>query len=505
MARPKLLFIGLDSAEPTLLERWADAGELPGLADLLAQSAKVHVTVPEGFANGCAWPSLYTGVNPGRHGRYSSATWCRGSYNYRIPFDEDQHLQADPFWVSLSDRGIPVGIVDMVRAPLTPGIKGFQIADWLTHDSRNAETRSYPANLAEDVLRTYGGDVLGGTPEKFLEQNSQSALSDTLLARIETKTRQTIDFANRFACDLYMTVFGEPHDAGHMFWGFHDPSHPDYDPNRATGVDDPLKRVYAAMDSSVVKTLSHVEADYKILFAGPGLGPNYSANSGLSAILSAIETDMSANSRTKKSHRPSFRSVVRSIMPSPIRAPLRKIVPRPVKSAWDVGDMSWHRFFQIPHTGSAGAIRINLRGREPQGRIEPGQEYNKLCDDLEAQLMKLVNAETNGPVVSKVVRVHDTCSGPALAQLPDLLVVWDRSTPIRHVSLPGVGEYQIIQPARSGDHTPNAVMFVTGPGVRTGTLRKSVRVEDLAPTMVWLLGCEPAGFDGQPISELFQA
>ena len=115
MSGPKLLFVGLDSADPTLIHRWAAAGHLPCLHKLTTEGAWANVTVPPGFSNGCVWPSLYTGVNPGRHGRYASKTALNSSYDYTVAFDEDRHLRADPFWISAGDQGARVGVVDMVR------------------------------------------------------------------------------------------------------------------------------------------------------------------------------------------------------------------------------------------------------------------------------------------------------------------------------------------------------------------------------------------------------
>lgn len=65
-----MLFIGLDSAEPQLLLEWSRAGALPTLRALLDSGAWGALKGPPGQGNGALWPSLFTGVNPGRHGRY---------------------------------------------------------------------------------------------------------------------------------------------------------------------------------------------------------------------------------------------------------------------------------------------------------------------------------------------------------------------------------------------------------------------------------------------------
>jgi hypothetical protein len=46
------LFIGLESAEPTNLERWMDDGSLPRLAALRARGAWGRATAARGLNNG---------------------------------------------------------------------------------------------------------------------------------------------------------------------------------------------------------------------------------------------------------------------------------------------------------------------------------------------------------------------------------------------------------------------------------------------------------------------
>jgi predicted AlkP superfamily phosphohydrolase/phosphomutase len=507
MASPTVLFIGLDSADPALLDRWTASRHLPNLAALSRQAVRLPVQVPEGFSNGCAWPSLYTGMNPGGHGRYGSATWLPGTYDFSIPFDEDRHLAADPFWLSLSDKGVRVGITDMVRAPLTPALNGFQIADWLTHDRRTAITRSWPEDLARTVVRDYGGDTLGQSLEAFLQAHDLSDFCTTLIQRIETKARQTVDFARD--CDLYMTTFGEPHDAGHMLWQFHDPDHPDYDAARSESLGEPLRRIYMAVDVALGRILDRITPRHTLIFAGPGMGPNYTANNALRHMLAAIDLSMTTAPRIRAAtdaDRPRhLRALARALAPPALRQALRRTLPDAVGRAWDIGDMAGRRFFPIPHTGFAGAIRINLRGREPAGCVAPGAEYDQVCTELAARLRELRNAETGEPLVSQVVRVHETCHGPALDRLPDLMVVWERSAPIRRVSLPGQGEFEAAQPGRRGDHNSHAVLYSVGQGGPAQASPGPIRVEDLAPTITTLLGLEAAGFDGRVAAAICSA
>ena len=94
---PKILFIGLDAADPTLLAQGCDAGWLPVLQSLRSNGAWAQVKVPRGFGDGAIWPCLFTGVNPGRHGRYFYHQLKLGTYESE-DFVQDTDYGHKPFW-----------------------------------------------------------------------------------------------------------------------------------------------------------------------------------------------------------------------------------------------------------------------------------------------------------------------------------------------------------------------------------------------------------------------
>ncbi|MFM7408778.1 MAG: hypothetical protein ACKO3K_19515 [Cuspidothrix sp.] len=172
---------------------------------------------PKGFSNGAMWPSLFTGVNSSKHGRYNYLSIKPGTYNFNHLFEEDTDYQISPFWVDLSKQGKRVGIVDVPRAPLTPDINGFQIADWLTHDRRNAITRSYPENLAKNIIETFGED------EIQLNQIYHGQALDRLPDIIVTWNREypirlvSSEELGQFEVECYTHRTGE-HNERAIFW-----------------------------------------------------------------------------------------------------------------------------------------------------------------------------------------------------------------------------------------------------------------------------------------------
>jgi len=486
----KVLLIGLDSGESGLLLEWARQGALPHIKQLLERGTWCEATPPRGFGNGVVWPSLHTGVGPGTHGRYYLRQLRPGSYDI-VDFEEDTGLCRAPFWKPISEAGKRVGVIDMVRAPLVEGLNGFQIADWLTHDA-TGQARSWPPTLIGDITRRLGADPLQGNADVFAGSGDKLLqLRDALCQRIATKTQLTRDYVRAGEHDLLISVYAEPHDAGHLCWHLHDPKHVAHDPAFAKRHGDPLKDVYVAIDTAIGELLAEVdEHTTVILFSGPGMGPDYTGNFVLDAILRRL--DGFETSRPPGA-REALKSLYLKLVPFHVRRKLQKErIER--RAAADADARSRRRFFPVPHNHNAGAIRINLEGREPKGRVSR-RDYDAVCDELARELKRVVNVDNGQPVVEEVVKVHSTCHGPALDRLPDLLVIWNRPAPIVTVESPRIGRvskpYSVI---RSGDHTPHCMVLLSGPGIKTGQQISPIAVEAVAPTIAEILGVSlPAG------------
>jgi predicted AlkP superfamily phosphohydrolase/phosphomutase len=166
------------------------------------------------------------------------------------------------------------------------------------------------------------------------------------------------------------------------------------------------------------------------------------------------------------------------------------------------GDLGTRRSFQVPSSGGHGAVRVNLVGREPRGRIDP-TAYDAYCAELTAQLLELVNADTGRPAVLRVIKISEHYRGERLHDLPDLLVQWNQDAPIDAVTSPRVGVVRGGDPhVRSGDHRPSGLLLFRGPNVQESATAGAVPIESLAPTIAALCGVRLPDVDSEPIPEV---
>jgi predicted AlkP superfamily phosphohydrolase/phosphomutase len=158
-----------------------------------------------------------------------------------------------------------------------------------------------------------------------------------------------------------------------------------------------------------------------------------------------------------------------------------------------------------------GYIRINLRGREAAGIVEPGEEYDCLCVEIIKGLSTFIDADTGEPVVESVIRSDQLFrQGARLNNLPDLLVRWASSPAANHRAIVSSSYGSIPWPipgrnpdGRSGNHRPEGFLIAVGDRIQPGSQIKDAHILDLAPTVYALLDLpKPAEMCGNVLSAI---
>jgi predicted AlkP superfamily phosphohydrolase/phosphomutase len=454
-----VVLVGLDAADPALVERWAGEGRLPTFARLLREGRFGRLRSTAAVFSGTPWLSIATGCNPARCGVYTRHQLVSGTYDVRRVKADD--LRVPPFWASF--RG-PVAVVDVPKAPPLPTLDGVQLVEWGAYD-HYASFTSVPPDLAAEVVAGFGR-------HPFLDRRFEEALPGRrdfaairalLVEAVRAKQRLNGGMLERFGPRFFFSVFGETHAAGHAFWRFQDPRHPLFDDTSPfVGA---LADVYGAVDSALADLSSALPAGATLLVvSGHGFTMDNLAGDLLQQVL--VRTGMAV---------PRQRAVT-------------------AHAAYVPGlafDMSRTRAFCLP-TDWHGFVRLNLRGREPDG-IVAEEDYGDVCAEIERELLALRHRGTGSPVVSGVVRVRDAFDGPFVDALPDISVAWNPDVIAADVESPGCGTIRR-DPDRSGgcgNHREEGFLLAHGPGVTQG--RFEGHVLDVAPTVARLLAeaCRP--------------
>ena len=487
-ARERVVVIGLDAMDPGIARRLAGEGRLPTIASLLDQAAWVPVRNPYGLVVGGVWPSFATSSWPSRHGFFSHLQLVPGTYEIRStsPYD----VAGDPLWTTMSRHGKRCAVVDVpLTAPST--INGLQVVDWGTHD-RMLEPQTVPPELARDIDEAIGPHSITGRCDHYTGPDAPAQLRDDLLTGIERKLELSRRLLDREEWDLFVTVFSESHCADHHFWRLQDPGYPGHDPARQQALGRPLEVVYEALDAALGSLLEDAGDACVYVLLSHGVGPHYDADHLLVTILQRLQDADGPPSPLVR-----YREAgLRRLRHARRRLTRDRRFPRDDFAAYVD---STRNCFKVPNNELFGGIRFNVAGREPRGRLRPGPAVDAWFEGLRAGLLELENVETGGPVVRDVVRTDDVYERRDPDHLPDALVDWQRSDPIRGVRSPKVGtvngEYRGL---RTGDHRPAGLLFVRAADVAPGPRDEAVAIVDIGPSIAARLGVELGDVDGRP-------
>lgn len=504
MAHPRTLVIGLDSAEPALLRRWCDSGDMPALRGLLAGGTWGEIDTGSRQFPDAAMFSAYTGLGPANLGRYFfiQPRIDRPRLELVSPM-----VAAEPFWVTAGRHGRRCVIVDTPKIGLSPPAGGVHVVGWGAHGF-NASLQTEPAALANELLARYGRYPLANCDDHGRSLRSYRRLRRRLLDGVAARRRLLLDLARGRDWDLFVAVFAEPHCAGHNLWLFHDPSHPLYRADAELGP--ALREVYAAVDTGIGELIAAAGPGARIVvFSSQGMRPQYHGRDLVSALLRLWgmheprdRAPDPAREIRLRARQPLLKRL-REAVPLPLQYAVKRRLPRRLGEALlcrFMGVMSLDvaaRAYQVPNNEMNPSLRVNLAGRDPRGIVTPGREYEALCGFLAARLRELVNPATGGAALADVTVTGAVHRGAHRDLLPDVTGYWSPEAPIEALHSPGYGTVVgAHRDHRSGGHGPQGLLCVSGaPGHFAGG-----HIADLAPTVLGLLGVPiPPGGDGRSL------
>jgi len=114
-------------------------------------------------------------------------------------------------------------------------------------------------------------------------------------------------------------------------------------------------------------------------------------------------------------------------------------------------------------------ININLRGREPNGIVEPGDEYERLRDDIIRELYRLKDPHTLNNVIDEVYRGEEIFFGEYSRFASDIIFVPHQYEyilrPTKRTNKHCISHANDIYPIFSGPD-PNGIFIASGPTIR---------------------------------------
>lgn len=496
-----VLAVSLDSTDHRLVSDWIAAGELPVLAALLERGSRAGLDSPGDLMPESVWPTLATGCNPGSHGHYNFRCIMPGTYE-QVHAPGRSYRRS--FWELLAERGRRVLLFDVPYADILGDDRVTQVLGW---GQRGAIFRgSWPQGLIEELNARHGAHANWLDEGYDRSLRAERRFLDTALAMTERRTEAMLDLLDRTEWDVAVLDLWEVHNACHIFHRFTEPSHHAYDARRARVLGDALLKTYRAADDSLGALIEAAGPDADVIaFSSQGLRENTNGIELLPRLLERL------GYQVPKPTTPTarFAHLARSTLPISIRRHVNRRLPIEVRMRlmarmWSDG-IDWPRTRAVAESEHGhGWIRINLRGREPGGIVEPGAEYRVLWDELAADLRALRNDETGEPAVAEIMHPTDILEGDRTGELPDMLIRWSDDSYLWAARHPRIG---VIREDRGDqiatEHTGAGYAIAAGPQIARGAEIQG-ELMDLAPTILHLSGCPiPEQMEGEPLTGLF--
>lgn len=479
-------------------------GRLPALASLVGRGEWRRLQTPAGHYTGSTHPTLYSGVNLGAHSQYYLLQWSPEEQRIRF---RRSFESPEPVWERLARAGRRTLAIDPYEGLQPRGDAGVILSGVQFYNFLGLERWAAPHGAARRIEGLTGRSPYAD--EVFGEPWLPALLS--LRRRLIQSPRRLGDAAvgllgeGRF--DLVWLTFLSSHIGGHQFWDLSQVDEATRDAPTRTLLRSTLADIYAAVDREVHRILHALPKDADLIVLSPlGMEANTSRADFLGQMLTAVlEGDVP---RERAATVSLWR--LRAAIPTPARGLITRALgprlSREVMARTSVAGVDWSRTkaFVVP-SDHHGQIRLNIRGREREGIVDPS-EVEELTESIVEGLLSFRDAD-GSPSVSSVERAASIvgADAPKLSLLPDLLVRWGAtpSTRLEAVESPRFGRIERTGSGsgRSGGHTTDAWALLVPGRSRIAARDGDEAVVDLTATACALLGGDMTGLSGKPLLE----
>ena len=352
---------------------------------------------------------------------------------------------------------------------------------------------------------------------------------DMILSVMEMKGKTARYLLEKEAWDVFMVLFGESDLVGHHFWRFTDPRSPLFTETRSAKVREAIYLVYAKLDEMLPTAACDAcparqrAADrFRPRLRRIGRPGHLHEQVALRRGVPEVQ-ERPAGRRSDDEggpRRPSTGAC--ASLPPAIKTHIfrkRTEIANKMESYLRFGGIDWSGTTafseELPYLQT---IWINVKGREPEGIVEPGAEY----DSPDGPSSRA--ADEAGRTRSRVSRSSTRCctgirstTGPHKERSPDLVIVRTRypdgyayqgkstrqSSPPAAIERidPGSPGADAFYSSKSGTHRDMGIFIAQGPMIPAGSVIEGARLMDIAPTLLYLLGEPiPNDMDGRALT-----
>ncbi|MCK4272186.1 alkaline phosphatase family protein [bacterium] len=518
----RLLIIGLDGATFDLIDPWSAQGELPHITALMKRGlrADLESTIPP--VTFPAWSSFMTGKNPGKHGIYDFTQRIPGRYG--LEFAGARSRKSSTIWRLLSEGGRRVGVMGLPTTYPPEKVNGFMISGFDSPVCTGTDPSFvYPQSLFAEIRKQVGPYKITDFQQFRVGRGWHAKALIKIRETLERKAAIAAYLLKKEPWDCFMVLFGASDTICHHFWMFHDPNSPRRPEKSEEKFKEAILSIYKRLDAIVGQLISQAHPGTAVMilsdhgFGGTGDKVVY--------LNRWLEKEGLLKFRGGTSAGTWGASILRTaglkLLPLGIQENIFRKRPRVTSallSQTQMGGIDWSqtRAFST-EMNTFPAIWINLQGREPNGIVALGREYEKLRGEIIAALSRFLNPQTGQRVVLRTHRREELYHGAFMQQAPDLVLELNLDNGYTYTCLSSRGRRDR-GPMRTlrkneragakgqsmnGSHRRRGIMLFSNGHRSMGQRLGTLSIMDMAPTILQFLGLpSPADMDGRVVPEI---
>ncbi len=528
----RVVIIGIDGGTFDIINPLVSQGKLPNIAYLLKHGAYGHLKTTIPPMTFPAWNSFMTGVNPGKHGVFDFTERIPGTYKVR--FLNARSRKAKTIWTFASEAGKRVCVMAVPVTYPPEKINGYMISgfDAPGVDAKANYESVHPPELLDEINKNVGQYIISSNIMKEIEAKDYDKALDIVLKTLRRKIDTALYLYKKEQWDIFSVVFGESDLVGHHYWKFYDEKSPFYPGKASEKCKKAIEIVYQTIDYAIGEFLKSLYPDTTlIIMSDHGFGGSSDKVIYLNCWLASEgflkfkdERNLFKSQIFNKLLIKSF-SLIKKYglkwVPPEIKRFLfrhRPEIINIIESTLRFNYIDWSETVAFSEeTPYYPTIWINLKGRDPQGIVEP-EKRDEIVDQIIKRLSNWIDPYTDTPIVRKAYRREDLYNGPFVDRAPDIIIDYNEPegysflsrpsftnplrVPIRKLTKREI-ESALFQ-NKSGSHRNYGILFLYGNNIKNMKIN-NCSILDIAPTVFYCIGLPiPETFDGRVLGECFE-
>jgi len=499
------LIIGLDGATFSVLNQLFQAGFLPNIKEAIHKGCfgELQSTIPPVTA--LAWPSFFTGLNPGRHG---SLGWQFPiNSDFKRPWINSRQIHGLKIWDVLNHHGINVFVINMPLTYPPDPIVGGMVSGMLTPNLEAVFT--FPLSLKEELL--------SAIPDYQIDidiQRSQPNLSniETIIGFLRNSRRITHARGQALQWiiqnkqpDIVFVVFELLDRLQHVLWPyiFALPNQLGETQNSSV-IKNLLLDCLSSLDNEIGELMNYLSRDGNlIILSDHGFG-------GIKTIIHMNDLLKKFGWLTYEKSSLGLWNIARSVG-SRFKNYLPGSLLRKVQNSLPIyNTFQWEKTIAYSGLPTEHGIFINLKGREPSG-IVTNQNYETIRSEIIDALLSWQDPLTALKPFTSVYRREEVNKGPFYTFAPDIIFELEPGYAIsdlkgrKHIDI-----HEDLSKASWGGHERNGILAISGENVKSNyqleNFSSKPSIMDIMPTLLYLLNLEiPEDLDGKVLLEAFSS